>query len=86
VLIVDSRSYELVANWHCCKHASGRISTVGTHYQAVTGGDIADVEDLVCAIVICRVFRSVKQLWSPVVTNYKALVNPVTNPIPMSNY
>jgi hypothetical protein len=76
----------VVANWQCCKHASRRISVVGTHYQAATGGHIANSEDLMCAIVICRVFRSMKRLWSPVVTSYKRLVNPVNNPNLMSSY
>jgi hypothetical protein len=79
-------SHEVVANWHCCKHVNRRISIVGTHYQAVTGGDIAHLEYLVCAIVICRVFRSMKLLWSPVVMSYKPLVNSGTNPNPMSGH
>jgi hypothetical protein len=49
---------------------------VGSHYQA-TAQDTADWEELVCAVVNCKVCGSVKQLL--VDMRVKSPINPVTN-------
>jgi hypothetical protein len=38
----------------------GRKSAIGSHYQATPVKTITDSEDLMCAVVICEVCRTVK--------------------------
>jgi hypothetical protein len=52
-------------------------------YQAMASQDI---EDLVCAVVICRAWNLVRGLKVHVVKIYKCSVNPVTNPYPVSSH
>jgi hypothetical protein len=54
--------------------------TVRRRYQATTS------EDLVLAVVVCRVFRLVKMLQLFVVTSYKPSVNPIIDPDPVSSH
>jgi hypothetical protein len=67
------------------EHGSREISIFRSRYQGTTTSeDIEDWEDLVCAVVICRVCRLVKVLQLFVVTSYKR--SPIINPNPASNH
>jgi hypothetical protein len=58
---------------------------VEIRYQATTGEDIANREELGCAVVRSRVRELVRALNSLVVTGFKCPINPVTNRNRMSS-
>jgi hypothetical protein len=68
------------------EYGSGGISIVGSCYQATTGEDRTNWEDLVCAVVICRICRLVSVLLLFVVTSYKRSKSSIINPNPMSSH
>jgi hypothetical protein len=55
---------------------------VEIRHQATTGEDTADWEDLVRAVVNCRVCELAIALWLLVVMICKLSINPITNPNP----
>jgi hypothetical protein len=59
---------------------------VRIRYEATTGEDTADWEKLSCAVVICKLYISVRLLELLVVTSCKISINPVTNPNPVSSH
>jgi hypothetical protein len=68
--------------------AGKKVSTeaeniVGIRHQATTGEDTEDWEDLVCAVVKCRVCELMIVLLLLVVTICKYSVNPITYPNPV---
>jgi hypothetical protein len=63
-----------------------RTSAVESRYQTTTGEDTADWEDLVRAVVNCRVCESAIALQLLVVTIYKWSTNPITNPNPVYSH
>jgi hypothetical protein len=54
--------------------------------QATTGEDTADCKDLVCSVVIYKVYNSMRLLELRVVTIWKCSINPVINPNPMCSH
>jgi hypothetical protein len=62
------------------EHGSWRIYGVGSDYQTTTGEDIADWENLVRAVVNCRMYALAIALQLHVVTICKCSVNPFTRP------
>jgi hypothetical protein len=58
----------------------------GNRYQATTGEDTADWEDLVRAVVNCRVCEIAITLQLLVVTFRKSSINPITNSNPVYSH
>lgn len=52
----------------------------------MTGEDVADWGNLVCAVVISKVYKSVRLLEILVVTSYKHPLNSIIKPNPMSTH
>jgi hypothetical protein len=61
-------------------------SAVGSRYRATTGEDTADSENVVPAVVSCRVRELAIALYLLVVTFSKCSVNLVTNPKPVCSH
>jgi hypothetical protein len=59
---------------------------IGICYQAMNGEDMGDSKDLACAVVICKVHKSVRLLELLVFPSYKHPINPIINPNPMSSH
>jgi hypothetical protein len=62
----------------------GWTSAVGSCYQR-SGGGRADLEDIVCMIVICELCRIVIAYSLLAVTRFKSSINPITNANPVYN-
>jgi hypothetical protein len=77
-------SSETVASQRGLERRSRGIPPVGSRYQATAGKDIANREDLSYSIVKSRIRELLTALYLLVVTSYKSLTNPITNPNPMS--
>jgi hypothetical protein len=60
-------------------------SAIGSRYWT-TGEDTADWEELVCAVVNCRVCELVISLWLLVVTFCGSSINPIINPNPIYSH
>jgi hypothetical protein len=58
----------------------------GIRHQATTGEDTADREDLVSAVVNCRVCELVIVLELLVVTICECSINPIINPNPVCSH
>jgi hypothetical protein len=56
---------------------------LGICYQAMAS---VDIEVLMFAVMICRVYRSVKLLYLPVVMSYKCPINQITSLNPVSSH
>lgn len=90
-MIVSSRhlekwvSSETVTSQRGLEHGSRGIPTVGSHYQATAGKDIANREDLVCSVMKSRICELLTALYLLVVTSYRSLINPITYPNPLSS-
>jgi hypothetical protein len=59
---VVMNSYETVCGWQGHEHRRWGIYSKGSHYQAMTGEDKADWENLVSAVANCKVCKLVKLL------------------------
>jgi hypothetical protein len=58
----------------------------GSRYQATTGEDTADWEDLVCAVLNCRMCEWAIALLLLAVPICKSSINPITNPNPLYSH
>jgi hypothetical protein len=65
--------------WLSCEKAEEDIVVI--LYQATTG-DTGQWEDLLCAVVICKVYKSVRLLDLLLFTSFMSSVNPITSPNP----
>jgi hypothetical protein len=72
--------------WETVENGSRGILTVTSRYQATASEDVADWEELECALVICRVGRLVKMLQLFVLTRIKHSINSTFNPKPVSDH
>jgi hypothetical protein len=78
----------------CYKHDKSRVSCetvvgqygVGSHCQATTGEDTTDWEDLVRAVVNCRLCELKIALQLLVVTFCNCIIQPIIDPNPVYNY